>query len=107
MDFLTRVAIGRPRLMVAVWVIVAAICVPLMLSLSGALKSGGFENPRGEDAGGQRTLQHAFHEAPQSLQVVLYDPTGDVSGAVDAAVGVARNVPHVVSVGDFRSDARW
>ncbi|MFL6140742.1 MAG: MMPL family transporter [Labedaea sp.] len=107
MNSLIRVAIGRPRLVVAVWSVLAAICVPLMLNLSGALKSGGFENPRGEDAAGQRTLQHAFHEAPQSLQVVLHNPTGDVSGAVDAAAAAARNGPHVTSVGDFRTDPTW
>jgi RND superfamily putative drug exporter len=107
MGVLGRVAIGRPRLVVAVWVILAAVCVPLALSLSGALKSGGFENPRGEEAAGQRALQRGFGEPAQSLQVVLYRADGDVSGAVDAAGAAVRGVPHVVSVGDFRADASW
>src|SRR5436190_439596 len=49
MNSVTRFAIGRPRLTIAAWVVLAVTCVPLMLQLTGALKSGGFENPRGED----------------------------------------------------------
>ncbi|HEV8558934.1 MAG TPA: MMPL family transporter [Actinophytocola sp.] len=107
MNPVTRFAIGRPRLTVAVWVVLAAICVPLMMQLTGALKSGGFENPRGEDTRGQQTLQRAFHEPRQTLQVVLHNPGGDVSGAVDTAAGVAKATPHVSTVLDYRTEPRW
>src|SRR5436190_24349810 len=107
MNSVTRFAIGRPRLTIAAWVVLAVTCVPLMLQLTGALKSGGFENPRGEDAKGQQTLQRAFGEARQTLQVVLYDRDGDVSSAVDPAAGVAKTVEHISSVADYRQDPTW
>src|ERR687888_2632050 len=106
MNPVTRFAIGRPRLTIAVWLVLAAVCVPLMTQLTGALKSGGFENPRGEDAKGEQTLQRAFHEPRQTLQVVLHNPSGDVTAAVDTAAGVARATPHVSSVLDYRTQPR-
>jgi RND superfamily putative drug exporter len=107
MNPVTRFAIGRPWLTVAVWVVLAVVCVPLMTQLTGALKSGGFENPRGEDTRGQQTLQRAFHEPRQTLQVVLHNAGGDVSGAVDTAAGVAKATPHVATVLDYRTEPRW
>src|SRR6266540_3199373 len=107
MNPVTRFAIGRPWLTVAVWLVLAVVCVPLMTQLTGALKSGGFENPRGEDTRGQQTLQRAFHEPRQTLQVVLHNAGGDVSGAVDAAAGVAKATPHVATVQDYRTELRW
>jgi alkylation response protein AidB-like acyl-CoA dehydrogenase len=85
MESIVRAAMGRPRLVIAVWLIVAAICVPLMLDLPNALKAGGFENPRGEDAKGQQSLEHHFDEARESLQVVLHDPAGDVTNVIGEA----------------------
>jgi RND superfamily putative drug exporter len=107
MNSVIRTAIGRPRLMIAAWIVLTAVCVPLMLQLSGALKAGGFENPRGEDARGEQLLQRAFDQAPESLQVVLHNPGGDVTETVDEATGVARSIPHVASVADYGHNPQW
>ncbi len=106
MSRLTRVAVDRPRTVIAAWVVLAAVCVPLMLQLSGALKAGGFQNSRGQAAHGQKTLDHAFKSPPETLQVVLHSG-GDVTGAVDEAVRVAGRTPHVASVTDYRQNPQW
>jgi RND superfamily putative drug exporter len=103
----TRFSISRPRLVIAIWVVVAAVCVPLMLALTGALKAGGFDNPRGSAAAAQTTLQGAFNEPPQTMQIVLDKTNGDVTADVDAAVTVARATPQVVSVDDYRQNPTW
>ncbi|WP_084464093.1 MMPL family transporter [Microtetraspora fusca] len=107
MNALTRLALRRPGLVVAIWLVLAAVSVPLMLQLPGALKAGGFDNPRGESAAGQRILERAFAEVPEELQVVLHDASGDVTRVVDHAAALARPLPHVASVSDYRQEPRW
>jgi len=107
MNPVSRLAIRRPRLVIALWIVLAVVCVPLTARLSGALKAGGFDNPRGEAAHGRQVANRAFHEPPESLQVVLHSPAGDVTGAVNNAAHVVRKTPHVISVADYRSDSQW
>ncbi|GGQ81072.1 MMPL family transporter [Couchioplanes azureus] len=104
---LVRFSIARPKTVVAIWVVIVAVCVPLMGALTGALKAGGFDNPRGEAAAAQRTLERAFAELPETLQVVLTRTEGDVTASVDSAVAVAKATPHVAQVQDYRQNPGW
>ncbi|MFI5495817.1 MMPL family transporter [Actinoplanes sp. NPDC051859] len=107
MQPLVRFSIARPKTVVAIWIVLVAICIPLMGALTGALKAGGFDNPRGEAAAAQRTLDRAFAEVPDTLQVVLTHPGGDVTTSVDRAFTVAQATPHVVQVQDYRQNPGW
>ncbi|MEV6599717.1 MMPL family transporter [Actinoplanes sp. NPDC051346] len=104
---LVRFSIARPKTVVAIWIVIAAVCVPLMGALTGALKAGGFDNPRGEAAAAQRTLDRAFAELPETLQVVLTRTDGDVTASVDRAIAVARATPHVADLRDYRQNPGW
>ena len=73
MNTLTRLSLRRPRLVIGFWLIVLAFSGALALHLQDAMKAGGFNNPRGSAVLGQSTLERAFGEAPNSLQVVLHD----------------------------------
>ncbi|MGI5351712.1 MMPL family transporter [Streptomyces sp. CA-250714] len=107
MESVVRVAIKRPRTVIAVWIVLAALCTPLMMGLTGALKAGGFENPRGEDRKGQQALQRDFDEPEEALQAVLHDPDGDVTRAVPQAAEVAKGAPKVSTVEDYRAQPTW
>ncbi|MFI6228823.1 MMPL family transporter [Micromonospora echinospora] len=107
MNAVVRFSIARPKTVIAIWVVLAAICVPLMIALTGALKAGGFDNPRGEAAAGQKVIERTFDEAPESLQVVLTKPDGDVTAELAEATRVAEATPHVASVQDYRQDPEW
>ncbi|WP_416902934.1 MMPL family transporter [Micromonospora echinospora] len=107
MNAVVRFSIARPKTVIAIWVVLAAICVPLMIALTGALKAGGFDNPRGEAAAGQKVIERTFDEAPESLQVVLTKPDGDVTAELAEATRVAEETPHVASVQDYRQDPEW
>ncbi|MGP3977348.1 MMPL family transporter [Streptomyces sp. 8N114] len=107
MESVIRAAIGRPRTVIAVWIVLAALCTPLMMGLTGALKAGGFENPRGEDRKGQQALQRDFDEPEEALQAVLHDPEGDVTRAVPQAARLAKDSPKVSTVEDYRGQPNW
>lgn len=107
MNRLVRTAIARPRAVIAVWVLIVAACVPLMLQLNGALKAGGFDNPRGSAAHGQRLLDGAFKEPPETLQVVLHNPSAAVTDSVDPVTRLARQFRDVASVADYRQNPQW
>ncbi|WP_326691123.1 MULTISPECIES: MMPL family transporter [unclassified Streptomyces] len=107
MESVIRVAIRRPRTVIAVWLVLAALCTPLMMGLTGALKAGGFENPRGEDRKGQQALERDFHEPEETLQAVLHDPDGEVTRAVPEAARLAEGSPKVTSVQDYRQQSAW
>jgi putative drug exporter of the RND superfamily len=107
MNFVTRWAVARPWRTVALWLVVVAVSMPLSMMLAQNLKAGGFTNPRGEGAIAQEELQRAFSEAPNSLQVVVHDPTGDVTAANAAAVAVATSFPHVTKVLDSTQNPKW
>jgi putative drug exporter of the RND superfamily len=102
-----RFAIARPRTVIALWIVIAAACVPLMIALAPALKAGGFDNPRGAAAQGRTVLERTFDEPVESLQLVLTKPDGDVTVDLDVATRVARDTPHVTSVLDHRQDPTW
>jgi RND superfamily putative drug exporter len=89
------------------WIVLAAVCLPFAAQLSGALKAGGFDNPRGSAAQGQTVVDNAFRAPSSTLQVVLYRPAGNVTGVVSDAVEVGRETANVVSVSDYRQDPQW
>ncbi|WDZ84666.1 MMPL family transporter [Micromonospora cathayae] len=107
MNAVVRFSTARPKTVIAIWIVLIAICVPLMIALTGALKAGGFDNPRGEAAAGQKVIERAFDEAPESLQVVLTKPDGDVTAELAEATRIAEQTPHVASVQDYTQDPQW
>ncbi|SOD60442.1 putative drug exporter of the RND superfamily [Streptomyces zhaozhouensis] len=86
MKTLTRLSLDRPKAVVLGWLVILAVAMPFALQLTGALKAGGFSDPRGASVDAQETLEAAFDEAPNSLLIVL---NGDDPAAVDAAVDTA------------------
>ncbi len=106
MKTLTRWAIERPRMVLAAWLLLLAAAVPFALQLEGGLKAGGFSDPRGASAQAQHTLEHAFHEAPNSLLVVLHDDGGHVAASVPAARS-AVPVKGVTAITDYRTHPEW
>lgn len=106
MKKLTRLAVERPKAVIVGWLLLLAVAVPFALQLDGALKAGGFSNPRGESVQAQSTLEHAFKEAPNSLLVVLHDPSGKAGNAVaEARAAVPR--AGVSSITDDRTHPEW
>lgn len=106
MNQLTRLSAHRPKAVILAWLLLFALSIPFALSLEGALKAGGFSDPRGESVHAQHTLQKAFKEAPNSLLVVLHDRSGNVS----AAVGKARSASlrsGVSEIADARTHPEW
>ncbi|WP_181139322.1 MMPL family transporter [Streptomyces sp. Ru72] len=99
-------SVRRPRTVIAAWLLLLALAAPFALQLEGALKAGGFSNPRGESVHAQRTLEQAFKEAPNSLLVVLHDPSGSVQGAVTQARQAVQR-PGVTAVTDERTHPEW
>lgn len=100
-------AIRRPRSVLAGWLMLVAVAAPFALQLGGALKAGGFSDPRGEATLAQETLEQAFDDAPNSLLVVLHDPAGEVADAVPAARTTVERYAEVVAVLDHRTEAAW
>jgi RND superfamily putative drug exporter len=106
MNTLARLAIERPKSVLFAWLLLFALAVPFALQLNGALKAGGFSDPRGEAVHAQQTLNRAFDEAPNSLLVVLHDPSGDATEDVAAARRAAEG-PGVSRIEDYRSHPEW
>ncbi|KUN29874.1 hypothetical protein AQJ23_03815 [Streptomyces antibioticus] len=99
-------SVRRPKAVIAAWLLLLVLAAPFALQLEGALKAGGFSDPRGESVQAQHTLERAFKEAPNSLLVVLHDSSGSVQGAVaEARQAVQR--PGVVTVTDERTHPEW
>ena len=82
---IARLAATRPRAVIAGWLLLLVLAVPFALRLEGALKTGGFSDPRGESVEAQHTIEHAFEEAPDSLLVVLHSKDGPVAGSIRKA----------------------
>jgi RND superfamily putative drug exporter len=82
---LAHLAVTRPKTVIAGWLLLLALAVPFALQLEGALKTGGFSDPRGESVKAQQTLERAFDEAPNSLLVVLHSKDGSVENAIGQA----------------------
>ncbi|MFF9496298.1 MMPL family transporter [Streptomyces flaveolus] len=85
MKKIAHLAAARPKAVIAGWLLLLALAVPFALQLEGALKTGGFSDPRGESVKAQRTLERAFDEAPNSLLVVLHSKDGSVENAIGQA----------------------
>lgn len=107
MNALVRLSLKRPRLVIGSWLMLLAVCGALALHLPDAMKAGGFNNPRGSAMLGQSTLEKAFGDAPNSLQVVLHDPDRPVASIAAAAATRLRTFEHVVSVQDASTHPNW
>ncbi len=88
MRTVNRWAIHRPWTAILGWVVLALIAAPLAMQLQGALKAGGFSDPRADSVEAQETLEAAFDQKPNSLMVVL-STDGDATAAVPAATEIA------------------
>ncbi|MFD9307258.1 MMPL family transporter [Streptomyces sp. NPDC060048] len=106
MNRLTRLVISRPKAVVAAWILLLLLTAPFALQLNGVLKAGGFSDPNGEAARAQSTLTRAFHEAPNTLLVVLHDPSRPVAGQVAAARAAIPDAG-VAGVADYRTHPTW
>ncbi|MBM9507154.1 MMPL family transporter [Actinacidiphila acididurans] len=106
MKQLINISVQRPKAVIAAWLLLIVVAAPFALKLEGALKAGGFSNPRGASVHAQHTLEQAFHEAPNSLLVVLHDKTGSVADAVDEA-GKASRRAGVIGITDDRTHPEW
>ncbi|MFH8442306.1 MMPL family transporter [Streptomyces sp. NPDC018026] len=106
MKKIAHLAVARPKAVIAGWLLLLALAVPFALQLEGALKTGGFSDPRGESVKAQRTLERAFNEAPNSLLVVLHSK----DGAVQDTIGQAREAVQregVSAVTDRTTHPEW
>lgn len=106
MKTLTRLAVERPKAVIATWLLLLALSVPFALQLNGALKAGGFSDPRGESVEAQHSLEQAFEEAPNSLLIVLHGPDQTATEAVPAARAAADG-PGVASISDVTDQPGW
>ncbi|WP_328495538.1 MMPL family transporter [Streptomyces sp. NBC_00414] len=106
MKKIAQLAVARPKAVIAVWLLLLALAVPFALQLEGALKTGGFSDPRGESVKAQHTLERAFDEAPNSLLVVLHSKDGSVEDAVAPAREAVRR-DGVSAVTDRTTHPEW
>ncbi|WP_405584616.1 MMPL family transporter [Streptomyces sp. NBC_01190] len=106
MNKLTTFSIARPKAVIAAWLLLLFLAAPFALQLEGALKTGGFSNPRGESVHAQHTLETAFKEAPNSLLVVLHDKAGAVQGSIDEARKAAQRTG-VSAIVDDSAHPEW
>ncbi|MBQ0848102.1 MMPL family transporter [Streptomyces sp. BH-SS-21] len=106
MNKIAQLAVARPKAVIAAWLLLLALAVPFALQLEGALKTGGFSDPRGESVKAQRTLERAFDEAPNSLLVVLHSKDGSVEDAVAPAREAVRR-DGVSAVTDRATHPEW
>ncbi|PSM41585.1 MMPL family transporter [Streptomyces dioscori] len=106
MKKIAQLAVARPKAVIAAWLLLLALAVPFALQLEGALKTGGFSDPRGESVKAQRTLERAFDEAPNSLLVVLHSKNGSVEDAVAPAREAVRR-DGVSAVTDRATHPEW
>ncbi|WP_413757884.1 MMPL family transporter [Streptomyces sp. MMBL 11-3] len=106
MKKIVHLAVARPKAVIAAWLVLLALAVPFALQLEGALKTGGFSDPRGESVHAQRTLERAFDEAPNSLLVVLHSEDGSVEDAVAPAREAVRR-DGVSTVTDRTTHPEW
>lgn len=106
MKKIARFAASRPKSVIAGWLLLLALAVPFAFQLDGALKAGGFSDPRGESAKAQHTVERAFKEEPNSLLVVLHDRAGSVEEVVGKAREVARRAG-ASSVTDSGTHPEW
>jgi RND superfamily putative drug exporter len=106
MKQLISLSVQRPKAVIAAWLLLLVVAAPFALKLEGALKAGGFSNPRGESVHAQHTLEQAFHEAPNSLLVVLHARAGSVGSAVEEARQAAQR-PGVTAITDERTHPEW
>ncbi|MEU6540427.1 MMPL family transporter [Streptomyces sp. NPDC047000] len=106
MKKIAHLAATRPKAVIVGWLLLLALAVPFALQLEGALKTGGFSDPRGESVKAQHTIERAFKEAPNSLLVVLHSKDGSVADAIGKARQVAER-DGASSVADRTTHPEW
>ncbi|MFI7504702.1 MMPL family transporter [Streptomyces sp. NPDC049687] len=106
MKKIAHLAVTRPKAVIVGWLLLLALAVPFALQLEGALKTGGFSDPRGESVKAQRTVERAFKEAPNSLLVVLHSPDGSVEDAIGQAREAVRR-DGVSTITDRSTHPEW
>ncbi|GAA3824748.1 MMPL family transporter [Streptomyces coacervatus] len=106
MKKLIQLSIERPKAVIAGWLLLLALAVPFALQLEGALKAGGFSDPRGASVHAQQTLERAFKEAPNSLLVVLHDKSGHVADDIGKARAAAQR-SGVSGIADSGTHPEW
>jgi putative drug exporter of the RND superfamily len=104
---LARFAHRRPRPIVAFWLVIIGVAAALAMNLPDAMKAGGFNDPHGEAALAQQSVDRAFHEAPNSLQIVLHDPDEAITTAAARARTTAQAFEHVQDVQGYQQHASW
>jgi RND superfamily putative drug exporter len=103
---LTSFVLSRPRSVLVAWLILLAAGGALSLQLDGALKAGGFTDPRGEATLAQQTLEQRFDEPANTLLVVLSASSDSVATHLDAA-RTALEQAGANSIADYRSHPSW
>lgn len=103
----TRALRRHPRLVIGVWVALAAVSIPFALQLTPALKAGGFTNPRGSAAKAAGTLAHAFGDDTNALYIVLNDSQSDVRDAIPAALPAIQGVRGLREVRTYEVNPQW
>lgn len=106
MNRFTRFSISRPRWTLTGWLLLVALALPLAFTLTGSLKAGGFEDPNAEGAQSQQTLQRAFGDPRNTLEVVVHSD-GDVRSAVQEAADAAGRFPDVTGVSTWQQNPAW
>jgi hypothetical protein len=100
---LGRLAGRRPWLLVAAWVVILLVAVPLAPQVVGALRSGGFTLDDLESARARQVLEEELGLPPSFVVVVLRsegDPVGSPAfeaRAAEATAGLA-SAPHVLGI---------
>ena len=115
---LGRLAVRRRRWIVAGWLAVLAVAVPLAPNVVGALRAGGFILDDLESARAKALLQEELHLPPSAIVVVLESPTSkagspafEASAAeavrdVASAPYVERLVSHTLAPRQVSADGR-
>ncbi len=107
MNRLARLAQRHPWRVIAAWVVLIVSLAPLALHLEDRLKAGGFEDPDGDSQQTARTLERAFGDPANFLQVVVRTDEGtpaDVRDGVREAASTAGSTEHVTAVTTWRDD---
>ncbi len=90
-----RFAVRRHRWIVAVWLAILAVAVPLAPNVVGVLRAGGFILPDLESARAKSLLQDELGAPPSAIVIVFHSETSTAgSPAFEAAAALAvRDVP--------------
>src|SRR5689334_14379955 len=113
---LGRFAVRRRWAIVAVWIAILALAIPLAPRVVGVLRAGGFILDDLESARAKAVLQAELGTPPSAVVIVLHSDTATVGTAafdepaaaaiagIPSAPGVVRVLPHVLSPRQVSAD---